>query len=236
VSEENEPVLIIDDEPDLCRLLSFHLEQAGFVTASASTGTGGLATAARLLPAVVILDLMLPDMPGTEVCRRMRQDPRLQDLGVLMLTARSGEDDRVEGFEVGADDYVTKPYSPREVVLRVRALARRIGERRAAKSSAEPSRGLSWRGLSVDPVRHRVLGDGSEISLRPLEFKILVLVLENPGKVFTRAELLQSAWGIGGEANPRTVDVHIRRLREALGSFGEVIETVHGFGYRSREP
>src|SRR5262249_27245046 len=155
------------------------------------TGQAGIVAAVRSRPAVIVLDLMLPDLPGTEVCRRLRADPATADVGILMLTARSDEYDRVLGFEVGADDYVVKPFSVRELVLRVRALARRTSERRVARASSEPGRTLRWRTLEVDRDRHRVHVDGAELSLRPLELKLIVLLLEHPGKVFTRAALLE---------------------------------------------
>jgi two-component system phosphate regulon response regulator PhoB len=231
-----EPVLIIDDEPDLCGLLVFNLREAGFTAESAGTGGEGLAAAQRLRPVVVILDLMLPDIPGTEVCRRLRADPSLGDPAILMLTARGDEFDRVVGFELGADDYVVKPFSVREVVLRVRALGRRASEKRAAQSVADSGRRLRWRGLEVDPLRHRVFADGQELTLRPMEFKLVALLLERPGEVFSRDRLLEEVWGISTDVNTRTVDTHVRRLRQRLGEYGEAIETVHGFGYRLKEP
>jgi len=231
-----EPVLIIDDEPDLCGLLVFNLREAGFEVDAANTGGDGLSEAARLRPAVVILDLMLPDIPGTEVCRRLRADAALGDPAILMLTARGDEFDRVVGFELGADDYVVKPFSVREVVLRVRALARRASERRVARAEVDSGRRLRWRGLEVDPVRHRVFADGQELTLRPMEFKLVALLLERPGEVFSRDRLLEEVWGISTDVNTRTVDTHVRRLRQRLGDYGEAIETVHGFGYRLKEP
>jgi two-component system phosphate regulon response regulator PhoB len=238
-------VLMVDDEPDIQRLLSFNLREAGFETESAGSGAEGLALAASFQPAVVILDLMLPDQSGTEVCRQLRGSPALADVAVLMLTARGDEYDRVLGFEVGADDYVVKPFSVREVVMRVRGLAKRADERRRARAVTEreaekndkgSKRTLhSWRGLAVDPVRHHVFVDGQELSLRPLEFKLLSLFLEHPGVVFSRTQLLEEVWGITAEVNTRTVDTHIRRLRERLGPYGDAVETVHGFGYRLAE-
>jgi two-component system, OmpR family, phosphate regulon response regulator PhoB len=226
-------ILLVDDEPDIRQLLSFNLKEAGFEPEAVGTAAEGLA-AARSRPSVVILDLMLPDMSGTEVCRKLRADPETSDLPILMLTARGDEYDKVLGFEVGADDYVVKPFSVREVVMRVRALARRSQERTQANARAvtEAGKPLVWRGLAVDTVRHRVTLDGQELSLRPLEFKLVTTFLENPGVVYSRARLLEDVWGITAEMNTRTVDTHIRRLRERLGTHGEAIETVHGFGYR----
>jgi two-component system phosphate regulon response regulator PhoB len=228
-------ILLVDDEPDLRQLLLFNLRDAGFEPEAVATGAEGLATAKRLHPAVVLLDLMLPDMSGTEVCRQLRADPQLGDVAILMLTARGDEYDRVLGFEVGADDYVVKPFSVREVVMRVRALARRVTERRLARGSESTGARLRWRGLEVDPVRHHVWIDGAELVLRPLEYRLIALLLEHPGKVFSRAELLQEVWGISADVNTRTVDTHVRRLRERLGAYGDAVETVHGFGYRLRD-
>jgi two-component system, OmpR family, phosphate regulon response regulator PhoB len=228
----SERILVVDDEPDIRQLLSFNLRDAGFEPEAVGTAAEGLAAALRARPAVIILDLMLPDMSGTEVCRKLRADPQTSDLPILMLTARGDEYDKVLGFEVGADDYVVKPFSVREVVMRVRALARRAQERTHARAATEPAKSLAWRGLAVDTVRHRVMLDGQELTLRPLEFKLVATFLENPGVVYSRAKLLEEVWGITAEMNTRTVDTHIRRLRERLGTYGEAIETVHGFGYR----
>lgn len=232
--EVQESVLIVDDEQAFRDLLSYNLTEAGMLTEAVETGAEALARAAILRPAVVLLDLMLPDMSGTEVCRRLRGAEETSDIGVMMLTARGEEYDRIVGFEVGADDYVVKPFSVREVVLRVRALARRTFERRAARESRLPVRLLRHGDLEVDPVHHHVFIENVEVSLRPLEFKLLALFLEHPGKVFSRAELLQEIWGVPGDLSTRTVDVHIRRLRSRLGNYQNVIETVPGFGYRLR--
>ena len=229
-------VLIVDDEPDLQRLVLFNLREAGFEAEAVGTGRDGLAKARELNPQVVVLDLMLPDIPGIEVCRQLRADPQLADIAILMLTARGDEYERVLGFEVGADDYVVKPFSVRELVMRIKALARRTSERRAARATTGSDRKLRWKGLELDPVRHRVFIEGTELQLRPLEFKLIQVLLEHPGRVFTRGQLLEEVWGISGEASSRTVDTHVRRLRERLGVHGEAVETVHGFGYRLKEP
>jgi two-component system phosphate regulon response regulator PhoB len=156
----------------------------------------------------------------------------LGDVAIVMLTARGDEYDRVLGFEMGADDYVVKPFSVTELVLRVRALLRRTAERRAARAVTGSDRALRWKGLELDPMQHRIFADGTELQLRPLEFKLIQVLLERPGRVLTRAQLLEEVWGISGDAVSRTVDTHVRRLRERLGVYGEAIETVHGFGYR----
>jgi two-component system phosphate regulon response regulator PhoB len=234
-----ERILVVDDEPDLRRLVTLNLREAGFEVDAVGSGQAGLALAGKTKPAVIILDLMLPDVPGTEVCRQLRSDPVLGDTAVLMLTARGDEYDRLLGFEVGADDYVVKPFSVRELVMRVRALARRTAQRRATRTTtAGHGNGtrLRWKGLELDPARHRVTLDAIELSLRPLEFKLIQILLENPGRVLSRAQLLEEVWGIAGDASSRTVDTHVRRLRERLGIYGEAVETVHGFGYRLREP
>ncbi len=229
-----ENVLIVDDEPDLCRLLVFNLVEAGFRTHTATTGLEGLASAAALRPTVLILDLMLPDLDGFEVCKRLRADATLSDVAVLMLTARGEDEDRVLGLELGADDYVVKPYNVREVVLRVRALARRAGERRSARAQPRAGVRLSWRGLVVDTSSHRVTADGAELALRPLEYKLLTMLLEHPSEVLSRELLLEEVWGMSGDVNTRTVDTHVRRLRERLGDYGVAVETVYGHGYRLR--
>ncbi len=235
-STPGDVVLIVDDEEDIRRLVSFNLDEAGFRVEAVDTGAGALTAAVRLKPAVFVLDLMLPDVSGTEVCRRLRADPDLADAAILMLTARGDEYDRVLGFEVGADDYVVKPFSVRELVMRVKGLAVRARERRLARGASDEGRRLRWRGLEIDPVRHRVTIDGGDLALRPLEYKLLAIFIEHPGRVFSRTELLQEVWGISPDTNTRTVDTHIRRLRERLATYSEAIETVHGFGYRLRDP
>ena len=236
------PVLVIDDELDLRRLLQFNLKEAGFVCEVAENATEGLALAEKSPPSVVILDLMLPDLPGTEVCRRMRANAKLADVGILMLTARGDDYDRVVGFELGCDDYVVKPFNVREVLLRVRALSRRVGERRAqgatgpGAAAAPAAKLLTWRGLAVDTVKHRVTADEEELALRPLEFRLLAMLLENVGTLLSRQRLLDEVWGTE-DVNARTVDTHVKRLRQRLGEkYGDCIETVVGFGYRVKEP
>jgi two-component system, OmpR family, phosphate regulon response regulator PhoB len=228
-------VLVVDDEEDIRRLVSFNLGEAGFDVETVDTGEGAMVAAVRFQPSVLVLDLMLPDVSGMEVCRRMRADPVLADAAILMLTARGDEYDRVLGFEVGADDYVVKPFSVRELVMRVKGLAVRARERKLARGARDEGKRLSWKGLEIDPARHRVTLDGAELALRPLEYKLLAIFLEHPGKVYSRTDLLSEVWGISPETNTRTVDTHVRRLRERLGAYSEAIETVHGFGYRLRE-
>ena len=227
-------VLIVDDETDVGRLLAFNLADAGFEAEVARTGEGALAMAAEFRPHVVVLDLMLPDLSGYEVCRRLREDPALGEVAVLMLTARGDEADRIVGLEAGADDYVVKPFSVREVVLRVQALAKRTADRGGDTPGPDASpQLLRARELEVDLRSHEVRYAGEELNLRPLEFKLLVTLLGEPGRVFSRAELLAEVWGIRDASSTRTVDVHIKRLRSNLGRAADLIETVHGFGYRA---
>jgi two-component system phosphate regulon response regulator PhoB len=226
-------VVIIEDERDVARLLEFNLVQAGFTVSTAGTGNEGLAAIRAGKPDVVVLDLMLPDITGYEVCKTIRTEPEISDIGVLMLTAKGEAEDRILGLEVGADDYVVKPFVVREVVLRVTALANRLAERRArpAKSAGTV---ITVGPIELDPVTHDVRIGGAPTQLRPLEYKLLQLLVSDPGRVFTREELLEQVWEMRGDINTRTVDVHVRRLRVSLGPAADVIETVHGFGYRAR--
>jgi two-component system phosphate regulon response regulator PhoB len=226
-------VVIIEDERDVARLLEFNLQQAGFTVVTAGTGKEGLDAIQQHTPDVVVLDLMLPDTNGYEVCKTIRADSKVADTGVLMLTAKGDAEDRILGLEVGADDYVVKPFVVREVVLRVTALANRLAERRA-----RPAHGIGTKlkagPIEIDPVTHDVRIQGAPTQLRPLEYKLLQLLVSDPGRVFTREELLEQVWEMRGEINTRTVDVHVRRLRVSLGPAADVVETVHGFGYRAR--
>ncbi|MGQ0506804.1 MAG: winged helix-turn-helix domain-containing protein [Myxococcaceae bacterium] len=229
-------VLLVEDELDISRLLLTHLEGEGFTVQAAGTGAVGLELARRFRPAVVVLDLMLPDVPGLEVCRKLRAHSELGELGILMLTARGDDEDRLLGFEAGADDYVVKPFNVREVGFRVRALVRRCGEQEIAHAVEDRGTRMAWRSLNVDPDRHRVFIKNSEVSLRPIEFKLLSLLLSQPDRIFTREQLLQDVWGSDADVNERTIDVHVRRTRQRLGEMGVAIETVHGVGYRLRAP
>ncbi|MEO8700627.1 MAG: response regulator [Kofleriaceae bacterium] len=227
-------VVIIEDERDVARLLEFNLRSGGFEVASAPNGTEGLAVVLKTKPDVVILDLMLPDQSGYDVCKSIRNDPAIADVGVLMLTAKGEAEDRILGLEVGADDYVVKPFVVREVVLRVTALANRLAERRARPAAGDPSGVLRVGPIELDPVTHDVRIQGAPTQLRPLEYKLLQLLVSDPGRVFSREELLEQVWEMRGDINTRTVDVHVRRLRVSLGPAADVIETVHGFGYRAK--
>ncbi len=227
-------VVIIEDEHDVARLLEFNLKNAGFEVTVAGRGDDGLAAIAKHKPDVVVLDLMLPDQSGYDVCKTLRADPAVGDLGVLMLTAKGEAEDRILGLEVGADDYVVKPFVVREVVLRVTALANRLAERRARPATSEAGNVLKVGPIELDPVTHDVKINGQLTQLRPLEYKLLQLLVGDPGRVFSREELLEQVWEMRGDINTRTVDVHVRRLRVSLGAAADVIETVHGFGYRAK--
>lgn len=223
-------VLIVDDERDLVRLLEFNLQEAGFETAAAYAGEEALQKARQRIPDLIVLDLMLPDIPGNEVCRQLKASPRTRHVPVLMLTARTDEVDRVVGFEVGADDFVTKPFSVRELVLRIRAILRR-------GSGAEADEARDQVGpIRVDPGAHRAYVEGQEIALTALEFKLLTTFMSRLGRVQTREALLQDVWGVSSDLQTRTVDTHVKRLREKLGSGRDLIETVRGIGYRMVEP
>jgi two-component system phosphate regulon response regulator PhoB len=227
-------ILIVEDEVDLAELLAFNLRQEGYVVQVANEGQQGLRQALAEPPALVVLDLMLPGLLGTEICRRLRSEAATAAVPVLMLTARGDESDRVVGFEVGADDYVTKPFSVREVLLRVKALLRRT-----TPTSAAPAAGgaaLQFGTLQIDPDRHRVVNDGAEVELTSTEYKLLLTLAERQGRLQTREVLLTEAWGYNYVGDTRTVDTHITRLRAKLGSAGDMIRTVRGFGYKLETP
>ena len=219
-------ILVVDDEPDILELVRFGLTQEGFSVETAATAGEGLACLTRRTPDLVVLDLMLPDMSGTEVCRKIRSDSETAQLPVVMLTARSEEVDRVVGFELGADDYVTKPFSPRELVLRVKAVLRRSEPLVAA------SRYFAHGGLSLDLERHRCQVGDCQVELTAKEFGLLAALMSRPGRVLTREELLDELWGSDITVTHRTVDTHVKRLREKLGEAGLHIDTVRGVGYR----
>jgi DNA-binding response OmpR family regulator len=222
-------VLIVEDEPDIGDLLAFHLEREGYLVSKARNGADGLRQIAASPPDLVLLDLMLPEIDGLEVCRRLRREPRTASLPIVMLTAKGEEMDRVIGLELGADDYVVKPFSPKEVVARVRAVLRRVSA--ADSTAAGPI--LSGR-LSIDLGRHVVLVSGAAVELTPKEFDLLRALVEARGRVLSREFLLDRVWGYAaaGEIESRTVDVHVRRLRVKLGAEGPRIVTVKSVGYR----
>ena len=222
-------LLVVDDEPDLLELVRVNLSQSGYQVEVAESGEVALDLLRRSPPDLVILDLMLPDVPGTEICRRIRADPDLQHLPVVMLTARADEVDRVVGLELGADDYVVKPFSPRELALRVRAVLRR------RTPAAEAGRALVHGSLRIDPERHRCELEGEAVPLTAKEFDLLRCLMERPGRVMTRDQLLDDVWGTDIAVTTRTIDTHLKRLREKLGTASDKIETVRGVGYRFAE-
>lgn len=222
-------ILVVEDEPDLLELVRLHLSQAGFVVDTAEDGRKALERLRAAPPDLMVLDLMLPDLSGTDVCREVRADPAVASLPIIMLTAKADEVDRVVGLELGADDYVTKPFSPRELILRVRAVLRR------RPSGPAPGRPLEHGPLRLDPQRHRCWIEEIEVPLTAKEFDLLHGLMLRPGRVMTRDQLLEEVWGSDITVTTRTIDTHLKRLREKLGAAGDLIETVRGVGYRFSE-
>ena len=220
-------VLVVDDEPDIVALVVYHLAKAGYRVSTAGSGPDALMIARRDGPSLIVLDLMLPGMSGFDVLEQLRGDPATRETAVLMLTARKEEPDRIRGLSLGADDYLTKPFSPQELVLRVGAILRRV---KASQHQAGDD--LHVGPIHVDKAAHRVFVDGIEIELTPTEFRLLMLLAERRGRVQARGHLLETVWDAAPDIQTRTVDMHIQRLRTKLGSAGEMIETVRGFGYR----
>ena len=225
-----EHVLVVDDEPDIVALVAYHLAKAGYRVSTAADGAEALALARRERPALLVLDQMLPGLSGLEVLERLRADDATRHLAVLMLTARKEESDRIRGLSLGADDYLTKPFSPQELVLRIGAILRRLG------APAPPGGGaadvVQFGPLRIDRAAHRVTVDGAEVDLTPTEYKLLLTLGERRGRVQARAHLLETVWEAAPDIQTRTVDMHIQRLRTKLGAAGDMIETVRGFGYR----
>jgi len=237
VSDFRGLVLIVDDERDLRALVDFNLRQAGFRTAQAATGAEALARARSLSPQVIVLDLNLPDVSGTDVCRLLKADPQTQAIPIVMLTARSAESDRVLGLELGADDYVVKPFSTRELVLRLEAICRRQARTGAGGAPTPPgNRTLKSGPIELDTEAFIARVNDEEIPLTLLEFRLLAYLVEGKGRVRTREGLLSDVWNTSPELETRTVDTHVKRLRDKLGEAGELIETVRGLGYRIRQP
>ena len=219
-------VLVIEDETALVELIRYNLEKEGFRVSAANDGEEGLALLKEGRPDLLVLDWMLPHVSGIEICRQIRRKTELRDLPVIMLTARGEEADRIRGLEVGADDYVIKPFSPSELVARIRAVLRRT-----RPSGADEM--LTYSGIAMDLAAHRVMRNGRNIHLGPTEFRLLRFFMERPGRVFTREQLLDGVWGRDLYVELRTVDVHIRRLRKAINGDGErdLIRTVRSAGY-----
>ena len=222
-------VLVVDDEPDIVALVAYHLAKAGYSVSTATSGPEGLISARREKPSLIVLDLMLPGLSGLEVMQQLRADPATSRIAVLMLTARREESERIEGLTLGADDYLTKPFSPPELVLRVAAILRRT-----KSTDAESSDVTEVGPLRIDRTAHRVTVEGRDVELTPTEFKLLTLLAERKGRVQPRTMLLEIVWEAAPDIQTRTVDMHVQRLRAKLGAAGDLIETVRGFGYRLR--
>jgi len=219
-------ILVVDDEPDALELIEFNLKANGHEVVTAADGEEALEKAKSILPDLIILDVMLPEVDGMEVCKILRRDQRTSGIPIIMLTAKAAEIDRVLGLELGADDYVTKPFSPRELVLRVKRLLR---------SNAEPEKKsdqIVWKELSIDVPRHQVSVKDKNVDLTVTEFKLLTVLAQRRGRVQSREQLLQDVWEYDNLIDTRTVDTHMRRLREKLGSAAKYLDTVRGVGYR----
>jgi two-component system phosphate regulon response regulator PhoB len=219
-------ILVADDEADVLNLLSLHLKREGFEVVKAEDGARAVRLAQEEMPALIILDLMMPGMSGLEVTKQLKKTPETSRIPILMLTARAEEIDRIVGLELGADDYVTKPFSPREIVLRVQAVLRRF------ETPADAADVLVIGPIRLDRVRHTVQINGEEEEFTATEFKLLSVLMERRGRLQSREVLLNDVWGYESSIDTRTVDTHVRRLREKLGDAAGLIETVRGFGYR----
>ncbi|QXQ08585.1 phosphate regulon transcriptional regulator PhoB [Sphingosinicellaceae bacterium] len=219
-------ILLVEDDANLVELVTYNLDKEGFEVITTHDGEEALVLAEETRPDLIILDWMIANLSGIEVCRRLRRAPATASLPIVMLTARAEEADRIRGLETGADDYITKPFSPRELVARVRAVLRRL---RPALSGGA----LDYAGIVMDTSAHRVTRDGTQVQLGPTEFRLLRHFLEHPGRVFSREQLLDAVWGRDVYVEQRTVDVHIRRLRKAVNgdNFPDVIRTVRSAGY-----
>lgn len=223
-------ILIVDDEPDVLELIQFNLKASGFEVLTAEDGETALRRAADKQPGLIILDLMLPGMDGFEVCKALRKDAATKGIPIIMLTAKAAEIDRVLGFEFGADDYVTKPFSPRELVLRIKALLRRM------EPDKELADILCAGPLRIDLPRHEVTVQGQTVELTAKEFRLLTTLVQQQNRVLTREKLLNDVWEYDSLIDTRTVDTHIRRLREKLGAAAKYIDTIRGTGYRFVAP
>lgn len=222
------PILVVDDEPEIAELVAHHLIEAGFTVSVAGDGAEAIARVRQQRPRLIVLDVMLPGMTGYEVLSAIRALPEMEDTPVLMLTALRDDDDRIRGLQLGVDDYVTKPFNPDELVLRVRAILRRAGaERKQAKE-------LTAGRISINLMTQRVTVSGKRLDLTPTEYRLLVSLVEQQGRAIRRSQLLADVWAAVPDMQTRTVDVHVQRLRSKLGSIGEAVETVRGVGYRLR--
>ena len=219
-------ILVVDDEPDAVELVEFNLKANGYDVVTAADGEEALEKARAVIPDLIVLDLMLPEVDGTEVCKILRRDPRTQAIPIIMLTAKAAEIDRVLGLELGADDYVTKPFSPRELVLRVKKLLRNLS------SGEEKLDRIEWKELIIDVPRHEVRVKAKSVDLTATEFKLLTTLAQRRGRVQSRDQLLHDVWEYENVIDTRTVDTHMRRLREKLGPAAKYLDTVRGVGYR----
>jgi two-component system phosphate regulon response regulator PhoB len=226
-----ERVLVVDDEADIVALVAYHLAKSGYRVSTAGTGPDALDAARRERPALIVLDLMLPGLSGYEVLERLRADESIRDVAVLMLTARREEQDRIRGLSLGADDYLTKPFSPQELVLRVAAILRRV-----RAPGASPADQIVIGPLEIDTAALVVRVSGQPVDLTPTEFKLLLTLAQRRGRVQARTLLLRTVWDAAPDIQTRTVDMHVLRLRAKLGVAGDLVETVRGFGYRLRAP
>ena len=222
-------ILIVEDERGLTDILTYNLQRDGYETLVAHDGQEGLRKAQMHLPELILLDIMLPTMDGLEVCRQLRAGKQTSKIPILMLTAKSEETDQIVGFTVGADDYVTKPFSVKVLLQRIRALQRRVD------GATENADIIEYGGINLDKIKHRVRANGEDLDLTPTEFRLLECLLRQPGRAFTRAQLMDSAIEEGALVLERTIDVHIKSLRKKLGAEGDSIETVRGVGYRFQE-
>jgi two-component system phosphate regulon response regulator PhoB len=225
--EHRKTILVVDDEPDVTELIEYKLRQSGYTVRAVNDPLRAVGLARDLRPDVIVLDVMMPELDGIRLLRMLRADSLLKDTPVILLTARSSTEDRVKGFETGADDYVPKPFEPRELLLRIQALLRR-----AKSAAAKPDTRLAAGPVVLDVERHEVTVGGKTIELTATEFKLLRLLIERKGRVQTRDALLSDVWNYDAELETRTVDTHVRRLREKLGDGSEIIETIRGVGYR----
>jgi len=225
----NKKILVADDEPDVLQLVSLNLKNAGFNVLKAEDGMSALTQARESMPALIVLDLMLPEMSGLEVCKVLKKEPGTAQIPIIMLTAKGEEVDRIVGLELGADDYLTKPFSPRELVLRVKSVMRR------AQGAGETGDLLTLGDIRIDRARYEITVVGKPVEFTATEFKLLTLLIERRGRVQSRDTLLNDVWGYESVIDTRTVDTHIRRLREKLGKAADCIETIRGFGYRVAE-
>ncbi|MCG9129318.1 response regulator transcription factor [Candidatus Poribacteria bacterium] len=224
-------ILIVEDERDIVDLIRYNLKQENFKVDVVRNGADVLPRAVENPPDLILLDLMLPEVDGLIVCRLLKNDPRTKKIPIVMLTAKSDEQDRVTGLELGADDYITKPFSPREVVLRINAVLRRLN----AGNNDEDENKIETHGVVIDLNRHQVLTDDGAIDLTATEFKLITLFAKSPGRVFNRDILMDVIWDQEYYGIDRTIDTHVSRLRRKLGKLGKHIETVYGVGYRLKE-